>query len=31
MLLHMIGRWEIHVDVLNGPLIERAQFDLELE
>jgi hypothetical protein len=30
MLLHMIGHWELYVDLTRGPLTERAQFDFEL-
>lgn len=31
LLLHMTGSWELHVDVREGPLTERAQFAIELE
>ena len=29
--LHMPGRWQIYLDLVEGPHTERAQFDLELE
>lgn len=29
--LHMIGRWELYVDLRRGPLTERAQFEIVLE
>ena len=31
LLLHMIGHWELHVDLRRGALTERAQLDLTLE
>ena len=31
MRLHMTGRWEVYVDVRQGPVTERAEFPLELE
>lgn len=31
MLLHMAGDWELYVDITQGPLTERAQFDIDLE
>lgn len=31
MLLHMVGHWEVHVDVTRGAVVERAQADIELE
>lgn len=31
MLLHMVGHWELYVDLTVGPITERAQFDIELE
>jgi hypothetical protein len=31
MLLHMPGRWEIHFDVTDGLVTERAQLDFILE
>jgi hypothetical protein len=30
MLLHMIGHWELYLDVTRGARTERAQFDVEL-
>lgn len=30
-LFHMVGHWEIHVDVYRGPRIERAQISVSLE
>lgn len=29
--LHMIGRWELYVDLTRGPFTERAQFEIVLE
>ena len=31
MLCHMMGYWELHLDVTRGPVTERAQFALEVE
>ena len=31
MLLHMVGHWELYVDLTVGPFTERAQFDIEME
>jgi len=31
MLLHMVGHWELYVDLTEGAITERAQFDIELE
>jgi hypothetical protein len=31
MLLHMVGHWEIYVDLRRGPVTERAQLDVDLE
>ncbi len=31
LLFHMIGYWEFHVDVVQGPRMERAQVDTTLE
>ncbi|MFT5049031.1 MAG: hypothetical protein ACI8QZ_000420 [Chlamydiales bacterium] len=31
MLLHMVGHWELYVDLTEGAVTERAQFDIELE
>lgn len=31
MLCHMLGHWEIYVDVTMGRLTERAQWDIELQ
>ncbi|MEM1453342.1 MAG: hypothetical protein AAF957_13190 [Planctomycetota bacterium] len=31
LLFHMVGHWEIHVDVRRGARVERAQLDVELE
>ncbi len=31
MLLHMVGHWEIYVDLERGPITERAQLDVDLE
>lgn len=31
MLCHMLGYWELHVDVTRGAVTERAQFALEVE
>lgn len=31
MLFHMVGRWEIHVDVRRGARVERAQAEVILE
>lgn len=31
MLLHMVGHWEIHVDVTRGPKVERAQTSVNLK
>ena len=31
MLFHMVGRWELYLDVTRGPLTERAQFEVVLE
>ena len=31
LLLHMVGHWELHVDLRRGALTERAQLDLTLE
>ena len=31
MLFHMVGRWELYLDVTRGPLTERAQFEVMLE
>jgi len=31
LLFHMPGRWELYFDVARGPLIERAQADVEVE
>ncbi|MEM9382455.1 MAG: hypothetical protein AAGB93_21055 [Planctomycetota bacterium] len=28
---HMVGHWEIHVDVRRGARVERAQFDVQLD
>jgi hypothetical protein len=30
-LMHMVGHWELHVDLTRGALTERAQLDLDLE
>jgi len=31
MLCHMLGHWELSIDLYRGPIVERAQFDLDLE
>ena len=31
LLFHMIGYWEFHVDVVQGPRMERAQVDTTLQ
>ena len=31
LLLHMVGHWELHVDLRRGALTERAQLDLTLD
>ena len=31
MLFHMLGPWQLYLDVIDGPLAERAQVDVELE
>ena len=31
MLFHMLGLWQLYLDVVDGPLAERAQVDVELE
>ena len=31
MLCHMLGHWELHLDLRRGAVTERAQFDIELE
>jgi hypothetical protein len=31
LLFHMVGHWELYVDVRRGAITERAQFDIELE
>jgi hypothetical protein len=31
LLFHMPGKWELYFDVARGPLVERAQADVEVE
>ena len=31
VLLHMVGHWELYVDLTDGAVTERAQFDIDLE
>ncbi len=31
LLFHMPGKWELYFDVARGPLVERAQVDVEVE
>lgn len=31
MLFHMVGRWELYLDVTRGPRTERTQFEVVLE
>ena len=31
LLFHMPGKWELYFDVARGPLVERAQTDVEVE
>ena len=31
LLCHMLGHWELSIDLTRGPLVERAQFDVDLE
>jgi len=31
LLFHMVGHWELYVDLRRGPITERAQFDIDLE
>lgn len=31
MMCHMLGHWELYVDLTRGPITERVQWDLDLE
>ncbi len=31
LLFHMVGHWELYLDMRRGPITERAQFDIDLE
>lgn len=31
MLFHMPGRWEVYVDITQGPKVERAQWQVDLQ